>query len=85
MKALEILKHHISYLTSDGEYVKTVGVRQNYMNEALAELEALQQRSCDGCRHGRFGVDDIGIEVECILIWQCARGNIYADRYEKEQ
>ena len=50
------------------------------------ELEALQSRSCEGCKYGKFGADSRGIEVECTLIWHCARGNGFPDRYEpKEQ
>ena len=57
-----------------------------YLNEAIAELEALQQRSCEGCKYGKFGADSRGIEVECTLIWHCSRGNGFPDRYEpKEQ
>ena len=50
--------------------------------EAIAELEALQQRSCEGCKHGKYGADSRGIEVGCTLIWHCARGNGFPDRYE---
>ena len=79
MKALTLLQdyyHDIIYFTD-----------KNNIDEAIAELEVLQQpKSCDGCKYGKFGADSRGIEVECTLIWHCARGNIYADRYEpKEQ
>ena len=52
------------------------------IDEAIAELEALQSRSCEGCKYGKFGADSRGIEVECTLIWHCARGNGFPDRYE---
>ena len=56
------------------------------LDEAIAELEALQSRSCDGCKYGKYGADSRGIEVECELIWHCSRGNGFPDRYEaKEQ
>ena len=57
------------------------------IDEAIAELVALQQhKSCEGCKHGKYGADSRGIEVECTLIWHCARGNGFPDRYEpKEQ
>ena len=57
-------------------------VTTEMFNEAIAELEALQSRSCEGCKYGKFGADSRGIEVECTLIWHCARGNGFPDRYE---
>ena len=55
------------------------------LDEAIAELEALQSRSCDGCKYGKYGADSRGIEVECTLIWHCARGNGFPDRYEPKE
>ena len=50
------------------------------------ELEALQApKSCEGCKYGKFGADSRGIEVECTLIWHCARGNGFPDRYEPKE
>lgn len=78
MKALELLK-------ADRDYCLTVNndksIIQQY-DEAIAELEALQSRSCEGCKYGKFSADSRGIEVECTLIWHCARGNGFPDRYE---
>ena len=75
MKALTLLQdyyHDIIYFTG-----------KNNIDEAINELEALQQpKSCDGCKYGKFGADSRGIEVECTLIWHCARGNGFPDRYE---
>ena len=47
--------------------------------------EAIKPKSCDGCKYGKFGADSRGIEVECTLIWHCARGNGYPDRYEPKE
>ena len=57
---------------------------QQYALKCRKELEALQhhKNNCDGCKYGKFGVDDRGIEVECTLVWKCARGNYFADKYE---
>lgn len=78
MKAISILKYLMTFCG--------VGLHNDCV-EAIAELEALQQpKSCDGCKYGKYGADDRGIEVECILVWKCARGNYFADKYEpKEQ
>ena len=56
-------------------------------DEEIERLKALQQhKSCEGCKYGKYGADSRGIEVECTLIWHCARGNGFPDRYEaKEQ
>lgn len=87
MKALIVLKEFLRLVNEEGldlsELCEQTDLIEKYV---VPELEALQQRSCEGCKYGKFGADSRGIEVECTLIWQCARGNIYADRYEaKEQ
>ena len=46
MKALEMLKHYkkvTAYMPH--------GMPTKRINEAIAELEALQSRSCEGCKH----------------------------------
>lgn len=55
---------------------------QQYALKCRNELEALQSKSCEGCKHGKYGADSRGIEVECTLIWHCARGNGFPDRYK---
>ena len=75
-KALNILKDLCIVLDFNSYWKPRV-------NEAIAELEEMQQhRSCEGCKHGKYGADSRGIEVECTLIWHCARGNGFPDRYE---
>ena len=95
MKSLEILKFTIlqweKILLNEGTNINDDGFEEerDYLQkirEGITELEALQQRSCKGCKYGKFGADSRGIEVECTLIWHCARGNGFPDRYEpKEQ
>ncbi len=77
MKALEILKHMASKAKT-----KT---QSDILIEAIAELEEfMKPKSCDGCKYGRFGVDSLGIEVNCTIEYVCSRGQL--DRYEpKEQ
>ena len=59
---------------------------RQYALSCRNELEALRTKSCDGCKYGIFGADSRGIEVECTLLWHCARVNDCPDRYEaKEQ
>jgi hypothetical protein len=73
LKALDLLK-----LLRD-DYIH--GELSSDINEAIAELEALQApKSCDGCKFGKFGVDSVGLEVECELNWNCSVA--YANRYE---
>lgn len=87
MKALEILKSPIVEIGSDSDlnlHSKAVVLfaTREQIQEAISELEALRTKSCNGCRHGKFGADSRGIEAECTLIWHCVRGNGFPDRYE---
>ena len=81
MSLLERLDHTLQDIQN--EYHKDFWVDTIY--EVISELEALKSRSCDGCKYGKYGADSRGIEVECTLIWHCARGNGFSDRYAKEQ
>ena len=88
MKALEILLEIDEVVTNKYHNTKTITLWENdiiFIKEAIAELEALQSKSCNGCKYGKFGVDSRGIEVECTLIWHCARGNGFPDRYEPKE
>ena len=84
MKELKVLK--ILYALNEA-----VSLSKNYpsdelLDEAIAELEALQKpKNCNGCKYGKYGADSRGIEVECTLIWHCARGNGFPDRYEPKE
>ena len=78
-KALETLKEVLE-LQDMGHTIEAK------IKEAIAELEeAMKPKSCDGCKYGKFGADSRGIEVECTLIWHCARGNGFPDRYEPKE
>lgn len=83
-KALEILKHYTSYLTNEGAYVKTVGVRQNYMDEAIAELEeAMKPKTCDGCKweqETKLITTKVGDKVDICKL--CTRYENLQDHYE---
>lgn len=51
------------------------------IDEAIAELEeAMNPKTCEGCRYGAFGVNGLGFEVECRIGYNCSRGR--EDRYE---
>lgn len=84
MKALEILRRELQNNYEKRPFVIKTELyhkeRIEDFHEAIAELEALQNRSCEGCKFGKFGVDSLGIEVECLLIWKCSRG--YKDNFE---
>ena len=84
MKASEILKAQKAEIEKmDIGSLKTKLLQETIkdlveINEAIAELEALQSRSCDGCKfHDDVGWDDWC--CDCIRKWTI-------DRYEaKEQ
>ena len=88
LKSLKLLKKYreifLDVTIEEPEDFDEIGINfVNQFDEAIAELEALQQpKSCDGCKYGKYGADSRGIEVECTLIWHCARGNGFPDRYE---
>lgn len=52
------------------------------LQEAIDELKALDNKTCEGCKFGKYGVDSLGIEVECELNWDCNRGRV--DKYERK-
>ena len=85
MKALEMLYRDKKWIEEECDISKIPIERVQTMikdlveiNEAIAELEALQSRSCDGCKfHDDVGWDDWC--CDCIRKWTI-------DRYEaKEQ
>ena len=83
-KALVFLKDLLVKTRLDEEIVSEHIVFD--INEAIEELEeAMKPNSCEGCKHGKYGADSRGIEVECTLIWHCARGNGFPDRYEPKE
>ena len=83
LKALEILKDLLSdnigimFDDMSDEEVKS------YVIDSIKEIEELNNRSCDRCKFGKFGVDSIGIEVECSLNWNCSRG--HSDKFEAKE
>lgn len=71
LKALEILKSINRKVCTDSTNGK--------LDLAIAELEALNSndnkvKTCEGCKFGKFGIDSLGVEVECSLVWDCSRG-----------
>ena len=48
--------------------------RECDLDEAIAELEAMKHKTCEGCVYGVFGVDSFGLEIECTLAYRCSRG-----------
>jgi hypothetical protein len=83
MKALEILYTLISSGNDDVFANKNTYEKLTFIAEAIEELEDLENRSCDNCKFGKFGVDSIGIEVECTLNWDCSRGKAI-DKWESK-
>lgn len=58
MKALHILKIALKYTVMSSE--------KEYVNEAIKELEELQNRSCKNCKFGMIYLFDD--EIECVKI-----------------
>lgn len=92
LKALEILKEKREICVrifegddySDGlDYYENKIIK---LDEAIAELEALAKnhnskvKNCEGCKFGKFGIDSLGVEAECSLLWDCSRGR--KDKWE---
>ena len=84
MKALEMLYRDKKWIEEECDISKIPIERVQTMikdlveiNEAIAELEALQSRSCDGCKFH----DDIGWDDWC---WDCIR-KWTIDRYEAKE
>jgi hypothetical protein len=73
-----------SNYTFQEECKKSIDIKTTYilsLEAHIAELEALQApKSCDGCKFGKFGVDSVGLEVECELNWNCSIAHV--NRYE---
>ena len=91
MKAIEILKDLVE--ECNGTTIACYDT-WNDINEAIAELEALQQpKSCDGCKYQMHTTDDVqsygnwmkySVCYVCVNDKTCKRNT--ADRYEpKEQ
>ena len=78
MKALEIIKQWDNI-----EFGDSLEQHKRKIDEAIKELEELNNKSCDRCKFGKFGVDSIGIEVECSLNWNCSRG--HSDKFEAKE
>lgn len=88
LKALKFLKEFekdINYfIDSFDEYsydegLHTAKIYKIKIFEAIAELESLNSndnkvKTCEGCKFGKFGIDSLGVEVECSLVWDCSRG-----------
>lgn len=73
LKALEILK-----FLKNGKNLELLNKEK--IDEAIIELEDLSKnhnskvKNCEGCKFGKFGIDSLGVEVECSLVWDCSRG-----------
>lgn len=74
MKALEILKHKwvdANVVFENGEHIRFLKYTEKDINVIIEELEALQNKSCDGCKYEGTKV------IDCL---DCYR--FYPDRYE---
>lgn len=81
MKALENIKWlEDVFVTRKEENNFEVNILiKDAFREAIAELESLNSndnkvKTCEGCKFGKFGIDSLGVEVECSLLWDCSRG-----------
>lgn len=82
MKALE-------YLYRMKKANDEMGMGAQNIDEAITELEALQSRSCEGCKHHITYITSIG-NIESCLIFEkdenlCVRKHRWLDRYEAKE
>lgn len=75
MKALEYLKK-IYDKTPSG------GLVDNALSEAIKELEALDGRSCEGCKHSWQPNNQIIHKYYCEEIKARTHGDFYCNRWE---
>lgn len=80
MRALKILKELRKAKTMNPFY--KLFHQEKRMDLAIKELETISNKTCEGCKFGKYGVDSLGIEVECELNWDCNRGRV--DKYERK-
>ena len=79
-KALEILNQQLRdetlWLDSHEEAIKELEEAQLTRREWYQKgyAEAMKPKTCDGCKYGRFGIDSLGLEIECTLAYRCSRG-----------
>lgn len=78
-KALEFMKEYRERILDvtieqSGEIAETGIALLEDFDEAIAELEAQEAKSCDGCVYGVFGVDSFGLDIECTIAYRCSRG-----------
>ena len=92
MKALELIKQIKN--VDENPYHKTRTIIFNrddmaFIKEAIAELEALQQRSCNGCKHGeidKFEQYRVTCKNKLALLNHMVNADFCCNRYEaKEQ
>ena len=68
-KALDIL----GYIRNN-DYIMDL-LDKTDIDEAISELEeAMKPKTCEWCRYGAFGIDSLGLEIECTLAYRCSRG-----------
>lgn len=82
LKALEILKNiKYDYSICNHNMVLDNDFTNILVDEAIDELEALNNRSCKDCRHHSEGKQPDGFGWEnCEYNWQCS--NIYENNWE---
>ena len=72
-EARELISKH-SYQCENGNYV--ISKKVAFIIADCLENEALQNKNCKGCKYGKYGIDSTGVEIECIVNWNCTRGKI---------
>ena len=78
MKALELLKQHRRYYT---QYNPNATLKEQ-LDEVIKELEDLQSRSCEGCKHFSTGKQPDGFSwYKCEHNFECKR--CFPDNFER--
>ena len=68
------MKKALKYLYRMRDINNKMGHLPESLYEAIKELENSQDKDCKDCKYGEYGVDSIGVEVECNIGWNCSRG-----------
>lgn len=83
MKALEILNKILKEINDDSLFLSEDFIPNLEIKKAINELEALENRSCESCKH--LEEKELGLQYSCIfeVCRSCCRNN--KDNWESKQ
>ena len=80
MKALEVLKNASAFSENSKHYPT-----KEEFDEAIAELEALENRNCRNCKHSWEPNNQVIFRFYCEEIKTRTHGYFYCNRWEAKQ